>query len=167
GGNLRMTPIAATLALSHLERIDELIARKAYNVGHLTDRLCQLPGLTPAATRPDCDLGARFGVHVVYDERVLGRPRENILLELRSAGLKVGGPQTEPLHRLALFSGERVLAPLPGPSRGLRFGYKARQFPIAERLAQSWLSLPADYLYGHADRLIDDYAHAFGRVLSR
>ncbi|WP_416955693.1 DegT/DnrJ/EryC1/StrS family aminotransferase [Streptomyces sp. Agncl-13] len=166
GGNLRITPLAAVLALSHLVELETLVERKRVATEQLRQELIKLPGLGLPHQRPGVTLGARYGVNLVYDESVTGVPRHEVIDALAGRGLKVGGPRTMPLHRKSVFAGHPAAcaADVTRRTGGRRYVYGPADLPTAERLAATWLGLPADYLHSGCSPLADLYAEVFGAV---
>ena len=163
GGNLRMSPIAAVLAHSHLSRLDALIRRREALAERFVTGLEELPGVTRVPNRPGTSPGARHAIHVELDPEWLPL-RDEIVTALQGRGLKVGGAHTTPLHRLQLFRSSRStdrlapwLPPLSPPP----------PMPNTDALARAWLSLPGDYLYGQAEPFVDLYLQTIREVWSQ
>ncbi|WP_317447687.1 DegT/DnrJ/EryC1/StrS family aminotransferase [Streptomyces collinus] len=156
GGNLRISPMAAVLAHAHLRQLDELIERKRSNGDRLVRELATLPGLSAVTARPGTDAGGRFGLHMVYDAAEAGLPRDQMITRLTERGLRIGSTQTTPLHLTSLSRSPDC------PSASTSHG-----FPLADRLARTWISLPADYLHGDATALIRHYVRHFKEVWQR
>lgn len=98
GGNLRLSPIAATLALDHLERLPDLSRDRRRNVEVLNGAF---DGLLRAVTvDPPRVNGTYFDV--VYRLRcdVPTSTRDVIVSELQAAGVAVTPPATRPLNRV-------------------------------------------------------------------
>lgn len=165
GGNLRMSPLAAVLGTSLFIRLGELVAQKSANSEALISGLSALPGIRPTERRPGCDLGARFGVHIDYDSDVAGLCRSDLLARLQLRGAKVAGPQAEPMHRATLFTERSHGLPIPRVPASVSCGAPSG-YPVADRLADRWISLPADYLHGDASELVWGYIEAFTEVLA-
>jgi perosamine synthetase len=166
GGNLRMSPLAAVLALSHLRVLDDLGAAKAAACDQLIAELCQFPGIEPVRVCPGVDLGARYGVNVRYDENATGVSRDDLVAALQAEGLKVGGPRTEPLHRTSVFGGSAAAArdDVVRRTSGRTYANSAADFPGAEAVSRSWLGLPADYLYAPDAEMLGHYRDGFATV---
>lgn len=156
GGNLRISPLAAVLAGSHLAELDEITARKARNVREMVGILCRL---AEVHALPEVAGVTRDGFYecVLRVEQPAGGERDRLLAALSSAGVPVSKPKTAPLHRASVFSGVAIAekaiarrAALP-PERTFRRG----ALPLSEQLYRDWLALPASYLYGEAEPLLD------------
>ncbi|GAA3570761.1 DegT/DnrJ/EryC1/StrS family aminotransferase [Streptomyces osmaniensis] len=156
GGNLRMSPVAAVLAHAHLRQLDQLIEQKKANCEQLVRELAALPGLSAVIPRPGTDAGGRFGLHMVYDAAEAGLPRAEMIARLRERELRIGSAQTSPLHHTSL-----------GTLPDCRTTSGTSGFPLADQLAGTWISLPADYLHGDATALIRHYVRQFKEVWQR
>jgi perosamine synthetase len=158
GGNLRISPIAAVLATSHLHTLREIVKEKQRNSDLLESRLSALPGLTRVPHSPGADLGGRYGVHLVLGADSPPLPRNELVAMLAQSGLRITEPKTQLLHRSAIFSGVRPpRSPYPDHLWKQHFSFSPHDFPIASRLHDSWLAMPADYLYGREGGLADFY----------
>jgi perosamine synthetase len=182
GYNLRIDEKAAELACERLEHIDETNAHRRVNAHYLTERLRELPGITPPAERP--------GTHHIYhqytglvDEDQLGISRDEFVEALNAEGVPV----------IAYISMQNFVRPLNGKPRELgpvhrrplfrklsqtgRFGhytfpeanrpdYDALNLPVTESVIkrefnfiQKWLNPPFD------TRTMDQYVQAIHKVL--
>lgn len=165
GGNMRISPIAAVLATSHLEDLDAIVRTKQRNARRLENALTGLPGLTVAAGTPGADPGGRYGVHLRYDAARTGMSRDHVALELQRLGAKITEPKTRLLHRSSLFAGARPpRSPYPEELWRRHFTFARDDFPVASRLHDSLLALPATYLYGPGGDLADGYRAIAERV---
>jgi perosamine synthetase len=167
GGNLRTTPVAAVLAHSLLRMLPTLVRQKERLVDRLLDGLCALDGLSRVPSRVHCVLGARFGVHVRVDQEACGRTRDEVVTDLVHHGLRVGGPQAMPLHTRPIFNGGLPAGDIRLAHHPLSFVCDPDSFPIADRLASTWLGLPADYFHGESTALVDHYVTTFSKVWSK
>lgn len=164
GGNLRISPIASVLAMSHLRRLDGIVTAKQANVARLVDGLCRLPGLRRATPTDGSDPGGQYGVHVRVDPAVAPFTRDDLVEALRAKGCLVSAPTTRLIHRTALFRGVHP------PRRTLpldRHGDTPAAtgvMPGAESLHDSLLALPDTYLHGDRAELVDSYLAAFARL---
>lgn len=162
GANLRISPIAAVLAHSHLTDLDRIMANKARNVTEMVELLGSLPGVR----RPPevADASSRDGWYgcVLYVDRECGRPRDSLVEVLVRAGIPVGPPKTAPLHLASVFSG----VPVPEPRIANRImlppgrTYRRGDLPRSEQLHRSWMALPTTHLHGDAEELLAACHHA-------
>lgn len=166
GGNLRISPVAAVLAMSHLACLDELVARKQANATCLEEAFGVVPGLVPVATREGVNRGGRYGVHLTYDSPD-ERTRDALVDALTSLGAPVTEPKTRLLHRSSLFAGQRPpRSPYTKALWSQYFSYRRDDFPVASHLHDSWVALPATRLHGDVDRLVERYATATDALVS-
>ncbi|HEV2999352.1 MAG TPA: DegT/DnrJ/EryC1/StrS family aminotransferase [Solirubrobacteraceae bacterium] len=166
GGNFRMTPVAAVLAQSHLDALDDLVARRAANVGALVDGLTALPGIGAVGVDDGCSMGAWYDGVVEVDESCRWT-RDELAELLQRAGTKLRAPSTEPLHRYPIFRGAAPewsgLA-----ARAVRAAARAncgRAFPRADRLSDRWLRLPVNYLWDAEGSIVEPYVSAAAELL--
>lgn len=160
GGNLRISPIAAVLALSHLTALDELVARKQANAARLERAVCVIPGLRPVPTAEGTNRGGRYGVHLRYDAAD-ERCRDGLLEAMTELGAPLTAPKTRLLHRSSMFAGQRPpRSPYPEALWQRYFSFDPDAFPVASALHDSWIALPATLLHGDVDRLVEAYAEA-------
>jgi perosamine synthetase len=167
GGNFRVSPVAAVLALEHLRSLDAMVARRQANMDVLLDAIVALPGVRAVPVEPGCGTGAWYdGVVEIGDDAPVGRDR--LAETLRERGLKVRAPATRPLHHYAPFRGA---APewAPRTARAARRAAElnSREFPRAQYLFDHWLRLPVNFLYEEGSTLPEWYAEAFVDVFDR
>jgi perosamine synthetase len=161
GANLRGTPIAAALALDHLDRLSETIETKTANL-ELLDRAIavHLPGLTSLERGDDWSTGAWYAYACVWSDPRVGR--DTIVTALQSEGvpLEVLRPS---LHRHPLFSDPSPLTTMIPGARPLP---KVDSYPGADHLANVLIAWDTTELYEPATLLIEQYAVAFEKVTS-
>jgi dTDP-4-amino-4,6-dideoxygalactose transaminase len=169
GGNLRISPVAAVLAASHLRRLPELTAAKRHNASRLLAGLCRHPGVAALPVSPEVDMGAWYDVVVAVDPGRAGFSRDDLLAALRAEGVRARVTHTAPLHLTSVFQGHTPDAWRLYPPEVLAAGFRYRRgdLPRAEALHDRWLSLPATYLNEPGCRLVGPYLAAFDRVLDR
>jgi perosamine synthetase len=165
GGNLRMSPIAAVLAHSHLSALDEIMRAKSSNVGALIASLSRLDGIDRLPQRPGISRDGWYGcVLRAHDGRT---GRDDLLARLESVGVPVTAPPTGLLHQTSVFTGhrpseaqlaERVRLP-PGRT------YTLGDLPTSEALFDSWLALPTTYLHGEQDELLAACVNGVERLM--
>jgi dTDP-4-amino-4,6-dideoxygalactose transaminase len=161
GGNLRMSPVAAVLALSHLRALPDLVAAKNAAADQMIGELTRLPGLSAPPIAAGVSLGARYGVNLRYNPQVTGIGRDELLKRLQVRGLRVTPPRTLPLHRTSVFSGKVDNPDIVRRTSNTRFRHRPTDFPAAEALANSWIALPADHLHHPNARLLEFYVDGF------
>jgi len=166
GGNLRISPMAAVLAHSQMERVAGLVATKRRNAERLLSGLAELPGLTPQVRASGADLGGWFGVNLRYDEDLTGLPLDHVMARLQASGLKVRRPHTRPLSHSALFSGSMPDSLSPALTAALhqRYGNRRHADIVAERLWRELIALPGNYLHEENSALPDEYIGRFRMV---
>ncbi|HEY9230373.1 MAG TPA: DegT/DnrJ/EryC1/StrS family aminotransferase [Gemmatimonadaceae bacterium] len=163
GGNLRISPLAAALASSHMRRLDELIATKTRNLRRVLDAICDGDGIRAVPVERGCTMGGWYGCVVRLDERALGFSRAGLMAALSRAGVPGGVPSTAPLHRTSIFRGE---IPSPwslyaDPIMRSRMNCTSESFAMAETLFDQWVSLPANLFHDEGGVFVEPYADAF------
>jgi perosamine synthetase len=169
GGNLRISPPAAVLAQSHLDRLEELVEAKRVNVHRLLEPLAAQPGVNPPAVAPHVTMGGWYDIVVAVDEPRAGFSRDALVAQLQQQGVKAIVPSTRPLHLTSVFSGEQPgHRQLYSPAVLARhFRHRRGDLPVAEALHDSWVSLPAPYFNDSAGALVEPYRAAVRAALDR
>jgi dTDP-4-amino-4,6-dideoxygalactose transaminase len=164
GGNLRISPIAAVLATSHLTELDRMAATRDRNVRRLLNGLARYPELFVGTEvdRTDVVNGGWYGVNVGVRP---GTDLDALVERGHALGLQVRRPSTVPLHRAALF---RQAAPPTWRAedrQGWLAAVRDRPQPRAEELYHSWLAYPANFLYDEMGTIVDPYIEGTGWAL--
>lgn len=102
GLNLRLTEVSAAIALSQLQRADELIGGRIEQAEAILDAIGDIPGLRGPVTRDRCK-------HVYYAIPFLVESRYGVNRDMIKAALKVEGVPlargyVKPLYHLPAFS---------------------------------------------------------------
>ncbi len=166
GGNLRMSPLSAALALDHLARLDDIAGAKQANIAlideALAGRLLPVPALPGAVNRTHFDL-----VYGLPDDVPAAR-RDQIVRELVATGVPVGVPATRPLNRVL-----RAVAASPVHQRGILWsrlaGHAAAAvaddgLPYSTDLHDRLISFPATLLHGENRAYAEQLAASVGQV---
>ena len=128
GYNFRLTDVQAAVGIVQLKKLDQLNLARQSNAARLTEGLRSVPGLTLPEVMPD--RSHVFHLYpVLLDEGKLGMSRDDFIYSLYyDYGIKVG------THYRALHLTEAFR----------RRGFKAGQFPHAERVSESVITLPVN-----------------------
>jgi perosamine synthetase len=157
----RIHPLAASIALDQLGRLDEYLNGRERMAAYLCEQLDDLPGIVVPRTRPDVR-SSWYGLLLQYrSEELGGLPIERFHEALQAEGChEVDCPgSTCPLNLLPLFQEPGPLL----PKYEGRFSYAPGDFPRAEVFHQSILKLPV--WHRDQDRLIvNAYIEAFRKV---
>lgn len=145
GYNYRLDELSAALGLAQIERLDELLARRARVAGWYTARLARVPGVRPPAPAPTTT-GMSWFVYVVQLEPPAHR--DAVVAELGRRGIPTR-PYFSPIH-LQPFYRER-------------FGFRPGAFPAAERAGARCLALP--FFGGMREEQVDTVCGALAEVL--
>ncbi|WJY63005.1 L-glutamine:2-deoxy-scyllo-inosose aminotransferase [Corynebacterium atrinae] len=154
GLNLRMHPVAATLALSHAKTLDERIARRGRSLTRLSKGLQGVKGFYPPMQELGTSRGGWYGYKALYnDEELQCDSPSNAVKKMGTAGLKVSIPSTRPLHQTSLAELHPSLNP-------------ANEFPNAMHLTSRTIGFPDKHFHNVSDEVIDEYVlraiHIFG-----
>lgn len=125
GYNYRLTDIAASIAFVQLKKVDKFSRQRIKNAKALSKGLEDTKGLI----LPKIKVGFKHVFHQ-YTIRVTaeyGLSRDELLESLKSKGVNCGIYYPKPLHLHRHFAKQ---------------GYKAGDFPVAEKMANQVLSLP-------------------------
>lgn len=127
GGNLRLSPIAAALALDHLRDLHDLSRNRQLNVDILVRAF---DGLLELVQAPEPRINATyFDIVFRLPEAVPSTSREEALSALADAGVAVTPPSTRPLNRVL---------------RSIAAAGQSRDNTYLERLVEFALSVPGD-----------------------
>lgn len=126
GYNFRMTDVQAAVGIVQLKKLDELNQRRIDNAAYLTASLADVPGLTLPAVMPGCK--HTFHLYpVMLDARRFGINKVDFVhAMLHEHGIKVG-THYNPLNWSTAFQ---------------KRGYGRGQFPHAEKVGESLVTLP-------------------------
>jgi dTDP-4-amino-4,6-dideoxygalactose transaminase len=171
GQNYRMHPLAAALAASQFDRLDEIITARTSRHTYLSRCLAGIRGVTPPVTREHVSRGAFHGYKPFFTAAECpGIPKDLYVEALRAEGVAVEMPGSTPFHRSALYkdmsadlfhygtrrrSGPRI-------RKLLSEGREDERFPNCE----SFLDRVLDHTTFTYEpfALIDQYAEAFAKV---
>jgi perosamine synthetase len=131
GWNWRITEMQAAMGVVQLGRLDSILAKKRRNAAWMSERLEQLPGVTP----PWLDSRAE-SVHMLYTCMV-DNHRDKVLAGLNNAGIE-SRLYFPPVHRQAVFAGSTA------------------DLPVTDALAEHMLSIPMHSQLTEAE--LDDIA---------
>ncbi|OGF53113.1 MAG: polysaccharide biosynthesis protein, partial [Candidatus Fraserbacteria bacterium RBG_16_55_9] len=126
GYNYRLSDIHCALGLAQLERIDELLGRRALVAQAYNDRLKDVEGVSIPYVAPHIKIG--WFVYVVrLADHYSRADRDRILQELKKIGIGCGN-YFSPIH-LQPFYREQ-------------FGYQLGDFPVTEHSSDRTIALP-------------------------
>lgn len=113
GYNFRMTELEAAVAVEQVKKLHTLVDHRRMLCEYLSEKVNKIPGLTPPIVRPGAEHDYLL-FPVLYDEAVIGVPREEFLRRLDAEGLrmvKVGVEHVppistfvRPIHLLPIFT---------------------------------------------------------------
>jgi dTDP-4-amino-4,6-dideoxygalactose transaminase len=120
GHNFRLDTIQAAILSVKLPHLDSWNAARKHHAALYTKQLAGLSTVTPPAVAADCE--SVFHLYVIQVPQ-----RDRVQAALRDANVQTGIHYPIPIHLQPAYK---------------HLGYKAGDFPVAERLANNILSLP-------------------------
>jgi UDP-4-amino-4,6-dideoxy-N-acetyl-beta-L-altrosamine transaminase len=147
GFNYRITDIQAALGISQMDRCDEFIARRRVLAGRYDQLLAPLPLILPFQAHGSFSAWHLYVVQI--DSTRTSKTRREVFDHLRAAGIGVNVHYI-PVHRQPFYR---------------RLGFKAGDFPEAERYYQNALSIPMFPAMSDEDQdyVVEKLAEAFER----
>jgi perosamine synthetase len=103
GLNLRMTEMTAAIALSQLNRADEIVGDRVHQARKIIGALDDIPWITIPAVRDGCS-HSYYALALLYYEEALGLSREILIDALAAEGFPLCGGYVKPLYHLPAFS---------------------------------------------------------------
>jgi UDP-4-amino-4,6-dideoxy-N-acetyl-beta-L-altrosamine transaminase len=145
GFNYRITDIQAALGISQMERCDEFIVRRRVLAARYDDLLKSLPLILPFQRKES--LSAWHLYVVQLDPTRTSKTRREVFDHLRAAGIGVNVHYI-PVHRQPYYR---------------KLGFKAGDYPEAERYYQNALSIPMFPALSDEDQnyVVEKLAEAF------
>lgn len=143
GLNYRMSEMHAALGCSQLERVDEILTRRAENFQRLRDRLSRLPHVRVLDATDEQSRNAHYALSLVL-RGPLAAHRDQIVRTLRAAGIGTSVYYPQPVPRMSFY-------------RDL-YGYQQQRYPTATEISDHSIALPVgphvstedvDYMIAH------------------
>lgn len=162
GLKLRMSPYNAITAICALKKIKERIASRKMCLNYLSNKLSQFIEITVPYIADYADMGAWYGFKPLYNsENFHNISREKYIKALAAEDVEVKNPQSDALSRLPLYT---IKEDKMFRDRSYKHVFKSGDFPNAEKLASSALSLPTFTEWPESKKIIDQYIKAFQKV---
>ena len=127
GLNYRMSDINAAIGRKQLERIKEILDRRARNFSRLKTCLTNLPDVTILDAKHPDTASSYYCLSVVLDEN-LGNQRNQIVGDLNQAGIGTSVYYPQPVPRMSYYRN--------------KYGYDPRAFQLSERISDRSIALP-------------------------
>lgn len=147
GFNYRLTDLQAAIGLAQLERVEELLARRARVAKMYGERLAGVHNLVPPCPERGAERRSWFVYVVQLPE---GADRQAVIDRLAGRGIATKA-YLPCIHLL--------------PDYRKRFGYEGGEFPVAERISRLSLALP--FYTAMGEREVDRVAAELGAALDR
>ena len=147
GFNYRLSDIACAVGIAQLERLDEMLAARAYVAARYREALAGIEGLElPCADRD----GAVRGWFVFVVQLPRGSDRDGVIVALRERGIQ-SKPYLPAIHLMTYYRET--------------FGHREGEFPICEDVAARSIALPFYPELGDGE--IERVARSLREVLGR
>jgi perosamine synthetase len=124
GYNYRLDEMSAAIGLAQINRIDELLAKRAQVAAWYSERIDEIPGLEKPTIAPTTTRMSWF-VYVVHCSD--GVNRNDLMAYLQDNGVP-SRPYFTPIHLQPFYR--------------RKFGYQSGDFPQTEKAGDSFLALP-------------------------
>ncbi|NLG50866.1 MAG: DegT/DnrJ/EryC1/StrS family aminotransferase [Chloroflexi bacterium] len=124
GYNYRMDELSAAVGVGQMERIQELLDKRARVAGWYAERLANIAGVSAPTPAPYTTRMSWFVYVVRLDERY---NRAEIMADLEQRGV-AARPYFKPIHLQPYYMET--------------FGYRPGDFPVTERISETTVALP-------------------------
>jgi perosamine synthetase len=148
GFNYRLTDIASALGLQQMKKLEANLARRRQVAARYAAEFRQMPGVFVPQTRQDVSHAWHL-YPIRLDLTKLTADRGEVFRALRAENIGVNVHYI-PVHRHPYYQD--------------RFGYKGREYPVAEDAYERLISLPM--FHGISDSDVEDVIHAVSKVIS-
>lgn len=148
GINYRLSDINSAIGRKQLERIGEILERRAANFDRLKQGLAGLPDVSVLDVQVPHATSSHYCLTAVLDGEAAGR-RDAVVQKLNALGVGTSVYYPHPVPRLKYYRE--------------KYGYERSRFPNAERISDQCIALPVGPHVSQDD--IDYIAQAFARAL--
>jgi UDP-4-amino-4,6-dideoxy-N-acetyl-beta-L-altrosamine transaminase len=146
GFNYRLTDIACALGLQQLSKLEENLSRRREIAEHYTSAMRNIPGIVIPQVRDE--ISPAWHLYPIrVDSPKLSADREEIFRALRAENIGVNVHYI-PVHLHPYYKD--------------RFGYRGGEFPVAEAVYESLISLPM--FHGMSDKDVRDVIEAVRKI---
>jgi len=148
GFNYRLTDIACALGLQQIKKLEANLARRRQIAERYAAEFREMPALLPPQTRQDVNPAWHlYPIRLDLTKLLVGRGEIFQALRAENIGVNV---HYIPVHRHPYYRD--------------RFGYKGREFPVAEDAYERLISLPM--FHGMSDSDLDDVICAVWKIVN-
>lgn len=168
GANLRGHPLAASLALDHIRRYEDIVARKNRNIERLEQVLAGCHFLD-GPPRPDhWSRGTRYGFKAsCASDTECEVSAAGLVAALAAEGLPVTAAPGPLLHRRRLFRDSSAITTY-APQRVIaQPAVDPEGYPVSDEIQRRMVSFDATLLHDDADALIDATGRALDKIRAR
>lgn len=177
GHNFRLTEMQAAIGRSQLKKFDRLLKERQKNCAYLNKHCSDMPGITPAPTRPG-STHVYYQHPFLYDEKVVGIPRSRFIAAVAKELPATLGQEEEgtliydgcvaPLYRLPVFQKQIAIGSKGFPFKSEFYKgkaeYKVGMCPVHEKLWSSAFFSHDMMRPGMTKADLDDVVAAFHKV---
>lgn len=146
GFNYRLTDIACALGITQLSKLGPNLARRREIAARYTAAFRNVPGVIPPVVRSEVNPAWHL-YPIRLDLAKLSANRAEVFRALRAENIGVN------VHYIPVHL---------HPYYRERFGYKGREFPVAEDAYERLISLPM--FHGMSDEDVEDVVHAVTKI---
>ena len=148
GFNYRLSDIACALGITQLQKLDANLTRRRQIAARYSQAFRDMPGIIPPAVHSDTNPAWHlYPIRLQLDQLSVGR--DEIFRALRAENIGVNVHYI-PVHLHPYYRD--------------RFGYKGKEFPVAEDAYARLISLPM--FHGMSDQDVEDVVGGVEKVLS-
>lgn len=161
GLKLRASTLNTAMAQYYFTQIDRINTEKSQNAARLSRNVKLIDGVSILEQRPN-SINSWYAQNIMYDEAVVGVPRERFVAALHAEGLaEVDIPgSTGPIHQEPLFNEPNAIFPHLYNSPLLN---KNRAFENAELFHSKVIKLP---VWTSAGDVTDQYIEGINKVIA-
>ncbi len=177
GLNFRLTELQAAIGRAQLTKLKQLTKERVYNCAYLTEKIKDIPGITPAKTRPNSKhVYYQHAIHFDENEFGISRDRfvEALKAELPTRGLNghegplISAGYVKPLYLEPLFQKRIAIGrdgfPFNSPYYKGSVSYEKGVCPVTERMHDKELIIHELMRPGMSKYDLDDVVRAFHKI---
>ena len=163
GFNFRLTEMSAAVGIEQLKRINARVAGRERIAKALSAGIADLEGLRAPNVREGCR-HAFYVWGMLYDEAVVGVPRDTFCKALAAEGVPHFQGYVKPLYLLPLFQQRIAMGRHGFPFDQSTVRYDKGLCPVTERLHESMFIGVETCMYDPSPRQVDQLIKAFRKV---
>ena len=159
----RINPISAVIANFELKNIDKTIRKRNKILNEFSEKLINIPGISPPITKKNMFRGAFFGYRPFINFKEINNIKlDKIIQILQAEGMEVRRSSHPPLHQLSLFKEAKSINRIKKNKNFTKSMNKKQNFKNAEKYYNSTISIPTFTF--EKKELILEYINCFKKV---